>query len=53
MEPIVDADGNFWIAIWGGQKVAAYRPDGSKLTKFQLLPVMLVVRYLAGETAQN
>lgn len=31
---VVDADGNFWIALWGGYKVAAYRPDGSKLTEF-------------------
>ncbi|MGA1712772.1 MAG: SMP-30/gluconolactonase/LRE family protein, partial [bacterium] len=31
---VVDADGNFWIALWGGYKVAAYRPDGSKLAEF-------------------
>lgn len=33
---VVDEDGNFWIALWGGSRVAAYRPDGSLLLELPL-----------------
>ncbi len=28
---VVDAAGNFWVAQWGGGRVAAYSPDGQFL----------------------
>lgn len=28
---VVDAQGNFWVALWGGSQVAGYAPDGSFL----------------------
>lgn len=37
----VDADGLFWVAIYQGAKVAAYRPDG-KLERTIDMPVSLV-----------
>ena len=33
---IFDSQGNVWIALWGTSKVAAYRPDGSLLTKLHV-----------------
>jgi L-arabinonolactonase len=37
----VDADGLFWVAVYQGGKVAAYRPDG-KLERVIDMPVKLV-----------
>lgn len=37
----VDADGLFWVAIYQGGKIAAYRPDG-KLERVVDMPVKLV-----------
>lgn len=28
---VTDADGNYWIALWGGSRVAALSPDGREL----------------------
>lgn len=35
---VVDADGNFWVALWGGSQIAGYAPDGSFL-RLIALPV--------------
>lgn len=37
----VDAEGLYWVAIYGGGKIAAYRPDGS-LARSIDMPVKLV-----------
>ena len=37
----VDADGLYWVAVYQGGKVAAYRPDG-KLERTIDMPVKLV-----------
>jgi L-arabinonolactonase len=28
---VTDADGNYWIAMWGGSRVAGFSPDGREL----------------------
>ena len=33
---VVDADGNFWVALWGGSQIAGYAPDGSFLRSIAL-----------------
>ena len=33
---VVDADGNFWIALWGAYKVAGFSQNGSPLKEFSL-----------------
>ena len=33
---IVDAEGNFWVALWGGSQIAGYAPDGSFLRSIAL-----------------
>jgi sugar lactone lactonase YvrE len=33
---VVDSDGNFWLALWGTYKVAAFKPDGSPLMELSL-----------------
>lgn len=35
---IVDAQGNFWVALWGGSQIAGYSPDGGFLQSI-MLPV--------------
>ncbi|HWD12280.1 SMP-30/gluconolactonase/LRE family protein [Pseudochrobactrum sp. sp1633] len=33
---VVDADGNFWVALWGGSQIAGYAPDGRFLRSISL-----------------
>lgn len=46
----VDADGNYWVAIYGGGKVVAYRPDG-KLAHIVEMPVKLTSSVMFGGPA--
>lgn len=43
----VDVDGLYWVAIYGGGKVAAYRPDG-RLARTIGMPVKLVSSVMFG-----
>lgn len=33
---VVDAQGNFWVALWGGSQIAGYAPDGRFLRSITL-----------------
>lgn len=35
---VTDAEGNFWVALWGGSQIAGYAPDGRFLRSI-LLPI--------------
>ncbi|WP_439271139.1 SMP-30/gluconolactonase/LRE family protein [Pseudochrobactrum sp. HB0163] len=50
---VVDAQGNFWVALWGGSRVAGYAPDGNLLQTISLPVSQPSCPAFIGETASQ